>query len=112
MDDTKTYRLFSKFSGDRLAIPQILKNLLKEKTMFKSPAAGWQSSRESVRRPGPVATILTWAGEAWRRMRAVDALDGLSDRHLKDIGIDRREIGSVVECELARLRRSDLTWHR
>ena len=50
--------------------------------------------------------------QALLRTRTINELAGLSDQHLKDIGVERREIGAIVDSELQRLRRSDLTWHK
>ena len=76
--------------------------------MFKSPAVSHEC-RPTFRRSAP--SLFSRMGEALLRMRAINELNGLSDRHLKDIGVERREIGTIVESELQRLRRSDLTWH-
>ena len=64
------------------------------------------------RQPLLVGSLLSWIGSRWLKLRALNELNELSDSHLKDIGIDRREIGSVVDRELSRLRRSDLAWHK
>jgi uncharacterized protein YjiS (DUF1127 family) len=82
---------------------------LKEKTMYKSPAIA-QTGRTIL--PEFARSLLAQAREAWQRTRTLNQLNELSDAHLKDIGVERREIGSVVEYELARLRRSDLGWQK
>ncbi|MGE4252875.1 MAG: DUF1127 domain-containing protein [Parvibaculaceae bacterium] len=38
------------------------------------------------------------------RIRAVNELEQLSDRQLRDIGIERRQIEQIAEREIARLR--------
>ena len=40
------------------------------------------------------------------------SLTDLTDADLRDIGMERRDIASVVDRELARLRRNDLSWHK
>ncbi len=77
--------------------------------MFKSPAV---TGARSAILPQFAQSLFARLREAWQRSRAVNELNGLSDQHLKDIGVDRREIGSVIDRELARLRRSDLAWHK
>jgi uncharacterized protein YjiS (DUF1127 family) len=81
---------------------------LKEKAMFRSSVN--RRHQLATAYPPALASILTWLGDCWLKMHAVNELSELSDADLKDIGVDRREIGSVVDRELARLRRSDLTW--
>ncbi|MGE0008366.1 MAG: DUF1127 domain-containing protein [Parvibaculaceae bacterium] len=39
-----------------------------------------------------------------RRLRTVNELEQLSDRQLRDIGVERREIEAIAEREIARLR--------
>ena len=39
-----------------------------------------------------------------RRLRAINELEGLSDRQLRDIGVDRRQIEEIAERELTWLR--------
>lgn len=39
-----------------------------------------------------------------QRFRAVNELEQLSDRQLRDIGVDRRQIEQIAEREIARLR--------
>jgi uncharacterized protein YjiS (DUF1127 family) len=105
----RTGRLYSRFNGSKLAPTINRKHILKEKAMFKSSAS--RRTRSPVTSfSALLAPIVAWTGGMLRRMRAVDQLSDLSDAHLRDIGIDRREIGPVVERELARLRRSDVNW--
>jgi uncharacterized protein YjiS (DUF1127 family) len=82
---------------------------LKEKTMLKSPAVA-DAQRPIMAQSQP--SLFVRLREAWQRSCAVNELNGLSDRHLRDIGVERREIGSVIDRELARLRWSDLAWHK
>ena len=77
--------------------------------MFKSPAVCRQS-RPAL--PEAANSLFRRLREALLRTRTINELSGLSDQHLKDIGVERREIGSMVEAELQRLRRSDLAWHK
>jgi uncharacterized protein YjiS (DUF1127 family) len=42
--------------------------------------------------------------ERVQHFKAVNELDQLSDRQLRDIGVERRQIDEVAERELARLR--------
>jgi uncharacterized protein YjiS (DUF1127 family) len=77
--------------------------------MFKSRAA---TQTGPAILPGFARSLLARISEFRQRNRALGQLGELSDAHLKDIGIERREIGSVVERELQRLRRSDLSWQK
>jgi uncharacterized protein YjiS (DUF1127 family) len=43
-------------------------------------------------------------GRHFSRLRAVNELEALSDRQLRDIGIDRRQIAEIAEREIAGLR--------
>ena len=43
-------------------------------------------------------------GDRFRRFAAVNELEQLSDRQLRDIGVERREIEEIAEREIARLR--------
>ena len=77
--------------------------------MLKSPAVA-DARRAVLAQSQP--SLFARLHEAWQRSCAVNELNGLSDRHLRDIGVERREIGSVIDRELARLRRGDLAWHK
>lgn len=66
----------------------------------------------SVRAPKALWLALAWLRARLLKLRALDELTGLSDADLRDIGMERRDIGSVVDRELARLRRNDLGWHK
>ncbi|WP_119391280.1 DUF1127 domain-containing protein [Taklimakanibacter lacteus] len=55
-------------------------------------------------RPSPLARLAGRLADAVRRLRAVNELEQLSDRQLRDIGVDRRLIEQVAEREIARLR--------
>lgn len=48
--------------------------------------------------------VFAGLGERLSRFKAVNELEQLSDRQLRDIGVDRREIEQVAERELARLK--------
>ena len=76
--------------------------------MFKSPA----TTSPAAVRSDVITSLWTRLSQAWQRNRTIDQLSDLSDEHLRDIGVDRRDIGQVVDRELARLRRSDLAWHK
>lgn len=49
---------------------------------------------------------LSYLGDQFRRFKAVNELEQLSDRQLRDIGVDRRQIEVIAEREIARLRAS------
>ena len=51
-----------------------------------------------------VQRALNYLGEQIQRFHAVNELEQLSDRQLRDIGVDRRQIEAVAEREIARLR--------
>ena len=77
--------------------------------MLKSPTVA-DARRAIMAQSQP--SLFVRLREAWQRNCAVNELNGLSDRHLRDIGVERREIRSVIDHELARLRRSDLAWYK
>jgi uncharacterized protein YjiS (DUF1127 family) len=52
--------------------------------------------------------ILTAIRDRLRQFTAVNELDKLSDRALRDIGIERADVEHVARRELARLRTTDL----
>lgn len=47
---------------------------------------------------------LAYLREQLQRFQAVNELEQLSDRQLRDIGVDRRQINEVAAREIARLR--------
>jgi uncharacterized protein YjiS (DUF1127 family) len=56
----------------------------------------------------PASTLASRAlaalGDRFRRFAAINELEQLSDRQLRDIGLERRQIVEVAEREIARLR--------
>ena len=66
----------------------------------------------SIRVPKKLSSAFGWVRSRFLRLNAMDELTGLTDADLRDIGIDRRDIVSVVDRELARLRRNDLGWRK
>ncbi len=66
--------------------------------------ASIHARRASARTPGLFAVIRGW----FRRLTAVNELEQLSDRALRDIGIERGDIERVARRELARIHASDL----
>lgn len=49
--------------------------------------------------------LIDWAESRALRHATITALDGLSDRQLRDIGVDRTDLASVVDERLESLRR-------
>ena len=47
---------------------------------------------------------LAGLGRRVSRLRAVNELEQLSDRQLRDIGVERRQIEEIADREIARLR--------
>jgi uncharacterized protein YjiS (DUF1127 family) len=47
---------------------------------------------------------LAGLGDRFRRFAAINELEQLSDRQLRDIGLERRQIAEITEREIARLR--------
>lgn len=45
-------------------------------------------------------------GDRFRRVAAVNELEQLSDRQLRDIGVERRQIVEIAEREIAELHRA------
>jgi uncharacterized protein YjiS (DUF1127 family) len=78
--------------------------------MLKSSSTGLSGSATPFSLSEIVRSIFVWFRHASERNSTFDQLNELSDEHLRDIGVDRRDIGSVVERELERLRRSDIVW--
>lgn len=56
----------------------------------------------------PAASLFTWILDFFhiREMRraALKDLHRLSDRELRDIGVNRRDIAAIVDCEIGRMR--------
>jgi uncharacterized protein YjiS (DUF1127 family) len=48
--------------------------------------------------------VFEYLGDRFRRFTAVNELQQLSDRQLRDIGVDRRQIEAIADREIARLR--------
>ena len=55
--------------------------------------------------PSIVERLLDRLNEPFLRFRAVNELENLSDHQLRDIGIERPDIATIAEREIARLRR-------
>lgn len=53
----------------------------------------------------PLDRILDWAERYSLRHSTISALGGLSDRQLRDIGVDRTDLALVVDERLDALRR-------
>lgn len=49
---------------------------------------------------------------ALRHRATEDELDGLSDRYLRDVGVDRRQISRAVSAEITRASLVDTGWTR
>jgi uncharacterized protein YjiS (DUF1127 family) len=54
--------------------------------------------------PSLAKRLFDHLGDRFRRFTAVNELAKLSDRQLRDIGVDRRQIEAVVDRESARLK--------
>ena len=52
----------------------------------------------------PLASLSATVGKWFHRARAVDALNELPDRYLRDIGIARGDIETVIDREVGRYR--------
>lgn len=52
----------------------------------------------------PVSSLSARLANWFRRGRAIDTLNGLSDRHLRDIGVARGDIETVIDREIGRYR--------
>ena len=48
--------------------------------------------------------VLAGVGRSVGRFHAVNELEQLSDRQLRDIGVERRQIEEIADREIARLR--------
>ncbi len=55
-------------------------------------------------RPSFLHRSLARLSDRARRLKAVNELENLSDRHLRDIGVERGQIGAIAEREIAKLR--------
>ena len=51
-----------------------------------------------------VARLLSWFWAQWRRREIIRALNKVDDRMLLDAGIERAEIGAIVDTLIARWR--------
>jgi uncharacterized protein YjiS (DUF1127 family) len=58
----------------------------------------------------PLARLVGWPSplrrlaHVWQRGRAVNELKALSDAQLRDIGIERGDVGSLIDRELNKFR--------
>jgi uncharacterized protein YjiS (DUF1127 family) len=71
--------------------------------MSNSTGFPLHEAREA-RQASLVRRALDYLGDRFRRFTAINELKQLSDRQLRDIGVDRRQIEAVAEREIARLR--------
>ena len=71
--------------------------------MSNSTGLSLRQAHEAFRR-SLSTRVFAGLGERLSRFTAVNELEQLSDRQLRDIGIDRRQIEQVAEREIARLR--------
>lgn len=75
-------------------------------TVFASSARHDRTREASRLRAFPLLDrVLDWAERYSLRHSTIQALDGLSDRQLRDIGVDRTDVSSVVDERLEALRR-------
>jgi uncharacterized protein YjiS (DUF1127 family) len=58
----------------------------------------------ATRREPALWSALGYLIEPIRRFNAVNELEQLSDRQLRDIGVERRQIEQIADREIARLR--------
>ena len=65
-----------------------------ETTIQHGAAVAW-------RFPATVANLLRLVGAIFKAHRAENELNDLSDRDLRDIGVDRQQIGELVKREIA-----------
>lgn len=64
-------------------------------------------SLNQARQPAHVSLIgraFAGIGEHFRRFKMINELEQLSDRQLRDIGVERRQIEAVAEREFAKLK--------
>jgi uncharacterized protein YjiS (DUF1127 family) len=59
---------------------------------------------------GDIAALFRNFRQAFQRRQVETELDGLSDRFLRDIGVERGEISQRVEREITRNALADLGW--
>lgn len=71
-----------------------------------SNSAGFSLSQAHAARVSLAKRAFSYLGDQFHRFKAVNELEQLSDRQLRDIGVDRRQIEAVAEREIARLRAS------
>ena len=62
------------------------------------------------RLPAAIASAIRFFRAIIDSHRAETELNGLSDRYLHDIGVDRRQISEVVQREIARSQLLDAGW--
>ena len=64
----------------------------------------------SPSRFGSIAALLRNIRQALRRRQVETELDGLSDRYLRDIGVERAEISRQVAREITRTSLAEVGW--
>jgi uncharacterized protein YjiS (DUF1127 family) len=71
---------------------------MSKSTGYPLQHAGWAPREPALWR------ALAFLIEPIRRFNAVNELEQLSDRQLRDIGIERRQIGEIANREIGRLK--------
>jgi uncharacterized protein YjiS (DUF1127 family) len=61
-------------------------------------------------RPGGIAALLRTFRQALQHRQVETELDGLSDRQLRDIGVERAEISEKVARDMTRVSLAGLGW--
>lgn len=69
-------------------------------------------SRPSWHLSSAIAQAYRFFRMALRHRMTEDELGGLSDRYLRDVGVDRRQISEAVSAEITRASLLDAGWTR
>lgn len=69
-----------------------------------SPAALSCQEKSPLRPLAWLPRLLRRLVHSWRCSRAIDELKALPDAQLRDIGLDRRDVGRLIDQELNRFR--------
>ena len=66
----------------------------------------------TTRKPGGIGAVLRIVRQALKRRQAETEIGALSDRYLRDIGVERSQISERVAREIGRVSLAEVGWPR